>query len=149
MAMLTRDPFLADPFRVMNDVFVRVLDSPTAGRRVTGWVPTLDVRETDDEYLVMVDLPGVKPDDVTVELEDQLLTISGTRVPVETGEAQRLERFYGAFERTLTLPKGIDPNAIAADYADGVLTLHVPKPAEVKPKKIAIGGGTSQKAIER
>ena len=89
------------------------------------------------------------PPSRSIELQDQLLTISGTRVPVEIGEAQRLERFYGAFERTLTLPKGIDPNAIAAEYADGVLTLHVPKPAEVKPKKIAIGGGTSQRAIEQ
>jgi HSP20 family protein len=145
LAILTRDPFLADPFRVMDEVFGRVLGD---GGQTTGFTPRLDVRETADEYLVMVDLPGVRSDDVQIELTDQTLAISGTRVPVETGEAQRVERPYGAFSRMLTVPQGIDPDSIRADYTDGVLTLQVPKPAEAKPKKIAITGGTSQKAIE-
>ena len=143
--MLTRDPFLADPFRVMDEVFGRMLGD---GGRATGFIPRLDVRETADEYLVMVDLPGVRSEDVQIELTDQTLAISGTRVPVETGEVQRVERPYGSFTRMLTVPQGIDPDSIRADYTDGVLTLHVPKPAEAKPKKIAITGGTSQKAIE-
>jgi HSP20 family protein len=118
------------------------------GSRVTGFTPVLDVRETEDAYLVMVDLPGVKSEDVNIEVTDQLLTISGSRVPVATGEAQLTERPYGSFVRTLTLPKGVDSDEIKADYKDGVLELHVPKPAESKPKKIAITIG-SAKQIEQ
>ena len=140
---MLRDPFLAEPFRLMDEVFGRVL-----GNGVTGWAPTLDVRETDEEYLVLVDLPGVKPEDVTIELNDQVLSISGTRVPIEIGEAQRVERPYGSFVRNLTLPQGVDADKIVADYTDGVLTLHVPKPAETAPKKIAIGS-SSQKALRK
>jgi HSP20 family protein len=96
----------------------------------------------------MVDLPGVKSEDVTIELNDQVLTISGSRVPVETGESQLVERPYGSFVRNLTLPKGVDSDQIKADYHDGVLELHIPKPAEQKPKKIAIST-SSQKQIEK
>ena len=141
-SLLLRDPLFTEPFRLMDEVFGRA----AGGNRVTGWIPTMDVHETTDEYLVLVDLPGVKSEDVTIELNDQVLSISGTRVPVETGEVQRNERPYGSFVRNLTLPKGVDSDNIVADYSDGVLTLHIPKPAEAKPKRIAIAGG-SQKAI--
>jgi len=104
--------------------------------------------ETEDEYLVLVDLPGVKPEDVAVELTDQVLTISGSRAPVQTGEALRVERPSYSFVRRLTLPKGIDSDNIVTDYHDGVLELRIPKRAEAKPKRIAIGG-TAQKAIEK
>jgi HSP20 family protein len=93
-----------------------------------------------DEYLAIVDLPGVKSEDVTIEVNDQVLTLSGARVPMETGDAQLLERSFGAFSRTLKLPKGVDANSIAADYTDGVLTLRIPKPPHQKPTKIPIGG---------
>jgi HSP20 family protein len=116
--------------------------------RVTGFVPALDVRETEDEYLVFVDLPGVKSEDVVVELSDQALTVSGSRAPVETGEPQRLERPSGSFVRRLTLPKGVDSDKVVAEYKEGVLELRIPKRAEAKAKKIAIGG-TTQKAIEQ
>lgn len=145
MTTLTvRDPFLAAPFRLLDEM----LRTSGNGSRVTGFTPLLDVRETDDEYLVMVDLPGVKSEDVTIELNDQVLTISGSRVPVETGQSQLIERPYGSFVRNLTLPKGVDSDQIKADYHDGVLELHIPKPAEIKPKKIAISSG-SQKQIEK
>lgn len=144
-SLLVRDPLFTEPFRLMDEVFSRTLGTR---ERVTGWVPNLDVHETKEEYLVLVDLPGVKSEDVTIELNDQVLSISGTRLPVETGETQRVERPYGSFVRTLTLPKGVDSDTVVADYGDGVLTLHIPKPAEAKPKRIAIGGG-GRKAIER
>jgi HSP20 family protein len=96
----------------------------------------------------MVDLPGVKSEDVSIEFNDQVLTVSGSRVPVEAGESQVVERPYGSFVRTLTLPKGVDGDQIKADYHDGVLELHIPKPAEIKPKKIAISSG-SQKQLEK
>jgi HSP20 family protein len=143
-SLVVRDPFLAAPFRVLDEV----LRTGGNGGRLTGFTPLLDVREIEDEYTVMVDLPGVKSEDVTVEVNEQVLTISGSRVPVETGETQVGERPYGSFSRNLTLPKGVDSDQIWADYSDGVLTLHVPKPAEQKPKRIAIGAGP-QKQIDK
>jgi HSP20 family protein len=142
MAMLTyRDPMLAAPYRMMDEL-LRGWNANQAG----SFTPLLDVRETEEEYLVLVDLPGVKPDEVTIELSDHMLSISGSRAGVETGEAQLSERPHGSFVRTLTLPQGVDEEKIVADYSDGVLELHVPKPAEQRPKKITIGNGT-QKAI--
>ncbi len=144
--LLLRDPFLASPFRLMDELWRSTVG---AGSRVTGFTPPLDVRETDDAYLVYVDLPGVKPQDVSIELSDQVLTISGSRVPVDTGESQVLERPYGSFARNLTLPKGVEEETIEASYEDGVLTLRIPKPAEAKPKKIAIASGSAQKALDK
>jgi HSP20 family protein len=141
--LMVRDPLLAAPFRLLDEFFRSTGMGP-----VTGFTPPLDVRETEDAYLVMVDLPGVKSQDVTIEVEDQVLTISGSRAPVETGELQRVERPYGSFVRSLTLPKGVDSDAIMADYRDGVLELRIPKPAEARPKKIEIATG-SAKQIEQ
>jgi HSP20 family protein len=142
MAMRTyRDPLLAAPYRMIDELMRGWSANPD-----TGFTPPLDVRETDGEYLVLVDLPGVKPDEVTLELSDRVLAISGSRVPVERGEVQLSERPFGAFVRTLTLPQGVDEEKITANYVDGVLELHVPKPVEQRPKKISIGGAT-QKTI--
>jgi HSP20 family protein len=142
MAMQSyRDPLLAAPFRMMDELLRGWSPNQTGG-----FTPMLDVRETDEEYLVLVDLPGVNSDEVTIEVSDQVLSISGSRAPVETGEAQLSERPHGSFVRTLTLPQGVDEEKIVANYSDGVLELHVPKPAEQRPKKITIGNGT-QKAI--
>jgi HSP20 family protein len=145
MAGLTRNPMLFEPFRMFDQVF------GTLGNdgRTTGFVPTLDVRELDEEYIVLVDLPGVKSEDVNVELNNQTLTISGIRVPFETGQVQQLERPFGAFARRLTLSPGIDPDGISAEYEDGVLTLHITKPEQVKPKKIAVSGGSSRKQLTK
>ena len=144
MALMLRDPIFAD-LRLIDDLFGRRFGN---GNRVAGFVPALDVRQTEDGYLVLVDLPGVKSEDVAVELIDQVLTISGSRAPVETGEAQRLERPSGSFVRRLTLPKGVDSEKVMAEYKEGVLEVRIPKRAEAKPKRIAISG-TSQKAIEQ
>jgi HSP20 family protein len=143
MAMATyRDPLLAAPFRMMDEL-LRGLSA----NQLNGYTPLLDVRETEGEYLVFVDLPGVRSDDVTIEVSDRVLSISGSRAPVETGEPQLSERPYGSFVRTFTLPQGADEEQIAANYTDGVLELHVPKPVESRPKKITIGDGGTRKAI--
>jgi HSP20 family protein len=140
--LTVRDPFLAAPFRLMDEI----LRTGGNGKSVTGFTPALDIRETDEEYVLLFDLPGVKPEDVSIEVHDQKLTVAGTRVPsVEPGTAQQLERPFGSFTRNLTLPNGVDSDAITADYAHGVLTLKVPKPAAAKPKKISIA--TGQKSI--
>ena len=144
MTLVLRDPLLTEPFRIFGQVFG---GQPSGGKILTGWWPTLDVVESEQEYVVYLDVPGVKPDDVTIELEDQVLTVSGARVPTPNVDARHAERPYGSFVRTLTLPKGIDADKIVADYRDGVLQLHVPKPASMKPKKIAIANAAT-KAIE-
>ena len=141
--LLIRDPFLAAPFRLMDEL----MRSAGNGNRVTGFTPLVDVHETEEEYLVKVDLPGVKAADVNVELNDNVLSISGSRAADETGQAQLVERPYGSFVRTLTVPQGVDGDSIEAGYQDGVLELRIPKPAEQKPKKIAIGSA-GKKAIE-
>ena len=143
-SVLLRDPFLAAPFRLMDEL----LRTSANGNRVTGFTPPVDVHETDDEYVVHVDLPGVKSEDVNIEVNDSMLSLSGSRVPEETGAAQLAERPYGTFARTLTLPQGVNSDSIEAGYQDGVLELRIPKPAERKPKKITIGNG-GKKAIEK
>ena len=114
----------------------------------TGFTPLVDVHETEDEYLVKVDLPGVKSGDVNIEVNDSVLSLSGSRVADETGAVQLVERPYGPFARTLTLPQGVNSDSIEAGYQDGVLELRIPKPAEQKPKKITIGGA-GKKAIAK
>jgi HSP20 family protein len=135
--LLIRDPFLAAPFRLMDEI---LRSGAANGNRVSGFTPPVDVHETEDEYLVKVDLPGVKSEEVNIEVNDSVLSLSGSRVADETGAAQLVERPYGTFARTLTLPQGVNSDSIEADYQDGVLELRIPKPAEQKPKKIAIGG---------
>ncbi|HEU5216085.1 MAG TPA: Hsp20/alpha crystallin family protein [Gaiellaceae bacterium] len=142
--LLIRDPFLAAPFRLMDEM----LRSSGNGGRATGFSPPVDVYETEDEYLVKVDLPGVKSEDMNIEVNDSVLTLSGSRVVDETGAAQLVERPYGSFARTLTLPQGVNSDSIEADYRDGVLELRIPKPAERKPKKITIGAA-GKTAIEK
>jgi len=143
--LLIRDPFLAAPLRLMDELMRSTAGN---GNRVSGFTPLVDVHETEEEYLIKVDLPGVKADDVNVEVNENGLSISGTRVAEESGQAQLVERPYGSFVRTLTLPQGVDSDSIEAGYQDGVLELRIPKPAEQKPKKITIGGA-GKKAIEK
>jgi HSP20 family protein len=142
--LLIRDPYLAAPFRLMDEL---LRSSAGNGNRVNGFTPPVDVHESEEEYLVKVDLPGVKSEDVNVEVNDNVLSISGSRAADETGTAQLLERPYGTFTRTLSLPQGVDNDSIEAGYHDGVLQLRIPKPAERKPKKITIGSG-KKKEIE-
>jgi HSP20 family protein len=139
--LLIRDPYLAAPFRLMDEL---LRSSAGNGNRVSGFTPPVDVHETEEEYLVKLDLPGVKSEDVNVEVNENVLSISGLRLADETGTAQLVERPYGTFTRTLTLPQGVDSDSIEAGYHDGVLELRIPKPAERKPKKITIGTGETK-----
>ena len=141
--LLIRDPFLAAPFRLMDEL----LRTAGNGNGVSGFTPPVDVHESEEEYLVKVDLPGVKSEDVHVEVNDNVLSISGSRVSEAPAAAQLVERPSGSFARTLSLPQGVDSDSIEAAYDDGVLELRIPKPAEQKPKKITIGVG-GKKAIE-
>ncbi|PTL55714.1 Hsp20/alpha crystallin family protein [Paraconexibacter algicola] len=117
---------------------------PTAS--VRRWVPPMDLVEAPEHYLVRLDLPGLGRDDVTIEIEDRVLTISGERTATVSGEnarAVRVERAGGGFRRSLTLPDGIDADAVTAHMEHGVLTVSVPKPVAAKPRRVEISAGAA------
>ena len=114
----------------------RLFESP-----MTGWAPALDVHEDKDAYVVQAELPGLKREEIEVSLQDGALVISGERQAekVEAGvEVHRQERFYGKFQRALSLPEPVAADKVKADYKDGVLTVTLPKSEEAKPKKIDV-----------
>lgn len=108
---------------------------------MTDWSPQVDILEDDHEYFIKTDLPEMKKEDVKVTLEDGILSISGER-KVEKEEKSkkyhRIERSFGVFERTFTVPEDADANKIAADFRDGVLTIHMTKVPAAKPKPIEV-----------
>ena len=107
-----------------------------------GWAPAVDVEETDDAYMVEAELPGVKRDDVQVEVSGGVLTITGEFKERErTGILRRRTRRTGRFEFRTTLPTAVDSDAISASLHDGVLAVKVPKAAEAKPRRVEITAG--------
>jgi HSP20 family protein len=115
------------------------------------WAPALDIAERKDAYLVSVELPGVKLDDLKITLDDGLLTIQGERsFADDTSEQQyhRVERSYGAFRRSITLPAHVMADAVEASIEDGVLQILVPKAEEAKPKRIEVRPAPRREAIE-
>jgi HSP20 family protein len=142
-----------DPFRELEEVserLNRVFTRPamrTNGKEqltVADWMPTVDISETDGEYLIKAELPEVKKEDVKVTVENGVLTIQGERLQEkeESGKKfHRVERSYGSFVRSFTLPESVDEGAVKADYKDGVLNLHLPKSEKVKPKAIEVKVG--------
>jgi HSP20 family protein len=136
----------------MNRLFNSVFDAPHPGGnggQARRWVPAMDLVETDEHFVLRADLPGLSEEDVQIELEDNVLTLSGQR-KAEHEERQegfyRVERAFGSFSRALTLPQGVDPEAVTAAFDKGVLEIRIPKPEARKPRKIAIGG--QQPALE-
>jgi len=120
----------------------------THGRR---WIPAMDLVETAEEFVVRADLPGLSEDDISIELEDDVLTISGERKLEQKSEKEgyyRVERASGRFARSLTLPDGVDHEAVAADFHNGVLEVRIPRPAQRKPRRVSIGVGDTKAAIE-
>jgi len=138
----------------MNRLFGTFVDSPPGNGGALGarqWVPAMDLVEEDDHYLLHADLPGVSDEDVKVELEDDVLTISGERHSErkENREGyQRFERASGRFSRVLTLPEGVDPDKIEARIEKGVLEVRIPKPEQRKPRRVAISVGDQPATIE-
>ena len=135
----------------MNRLFNTVFDSPGGnGGTMRRWMPAMDLLETGDHFVLRADLPGLSEEDVNIELEDSTLTISGERKTEHESSDEgyyRVERASGSFQRSLTLPKGVDPEAVTASFDRGVLEVRVPKPEERKPRRIAIGGSQA-KTIE-
>ena len=114
------------------------------------WAPALDISERKDAYLMTVELPGVKLDDLQITLQDGLLTIQGERHFANDSSDQqfhRVERRYGAFRRSITLPTHVQADAVEATVEDGVLQIMVPKMEEAKPKRIQVRPGGQQDAV--
>ena len=128
----------ADMNRLFNSAFA---GPSTAPHR---WLPAIDLVEHADAYVLRADLPGVKQEDVNLQVEDNVLTVSGERKLDREGDAggfHRVERSFGTFSRALTLPKGVDAEAVTATFADGVLEVRIPKPEQAQPRRIEIAVG--------
>jgi HSP20 family protein len=137
----------------MNRLFNTFFDTPTPGNGNTlrRWIPAMDLVETDEHFVLKADLPGLTEGDVNIEVEDNVLTISGERKAEHEDKREgyvRVERAFGSFRRSLTLPEGVNPEAVSASFANGVLEVRIPKPEERKPRRVAIQVGESPAAIE-
>jgi len=139
----------------MNRLFGTFFDSQAGnggqGAPSRRWVPAMDLVEEGERYVLRADLPGVREQDVKVELEDNVLTVSGERRSEheQRGDGYyRVERSSGGFSRSLVLPDGVDPEQIRAHIENGVLEVSVPKPAERRPHRVAIDVAGSAKTLE-
>jgi HSP20 family protein len=130
----------------MNRVFDAFFGNrPGKGGTAQRWVPAMDLVEDKHNLVLRADLPGLSEDDVIIEVKDGVLTISGERKTEEKKEDEgyyRVERAFGRFSRSLTLPDGIDPEQVKAEFENGVLEVRIPKPEERKPHHVAIGKGS-------
>lgn len=130
-----------DPFRELDELAERVnsLWEANVNGGLHGWAPLADVEETDDAYVVEIDLPGVKRDDIDIQLSDRQLTVSGeVKEKERTGILRRRTRRVGQFQYSVTLPADVDADKVSAQLDDGVLTVRVPKPEQAKPRRIQI-----------
>ena len=134
VAHLTREPFSR-----LLDTFFNDLQGEEVSNR--GWVPPVDIQETEDVYRLQVELPGLTREDISITLENNVLRLSGERKfekDVKKESYHRIERTYGAFSRAFTLPQQVNPEGVQAAFENGVLTVTVPKAEQAKPRKISI-----------
>jgi HSP20 family protein len=140
MALLMKpEPFSREVDRLFDSFFGTDREQ---GRR---WVPPVDLVEAEDHFVLRADLPGLAEGDVAIEVQDGTLTISGERSAEHEQRERgwyRIERSFGSFRRSLTLPDGVDPDAISASFERGVLEVRIPKPAERKPRRVEISAGS-------
>ena len=130
--------------RLFNELFDRSQES-----NLTSWAPAVDIFENEHELVVKADLPDVKPEELDIRVENNILTIRGERKfekKVDEKNYLRVERSYGSFARSFALANTVNSEAINADYKDGVLTLTIPKREEAKPKQIKVSVGAQAAA---
>lgn len=144
--MLRPQAFSTDFDRLFSSIFG---DEGRAQR----WTPAMDLAEEDQHFVLRADLPGLTEEDVSIELSDNVLRVSGERKAEEEHKGRgwyRVERSFGRFSRSLTLPEGIEEDQIEASFRNGVLEVRIPKPEERQPRRIAIhaGDGAAPKAVE-
>ena len=140
-----REPFRE--FAALQNEMTRLMNGLVEGNGRTNqaWAPAVDVWESDNELVYAFDLPGIPEDRISVELEDNALTVSGERERSEEVSGERFYRFerrFGSFARTIALPEGTSEDSINAQYKDGVLEIHVKKPEQPKPRRIQVGSGS-------
>jgi HSP20 family protein len=140
-----------DPFREMTnfeDQVNRLWRGVADGKRQESWLPAVDVFDTKEAVVLKAELAGMKPDDIQIEVEDNVLTIKGERrfaEKVEEDRYYRIERRFGSFQRSLALPQGVKADDIQASYEDGILEVRVPKAEEEQPRKITV---TARQTVE-
>jgi HSP20 family protein len=133
--------------RLFNAAFGDMPNGGTTGAVPRRWMPAMDLLETDEDFVLRADLPGMSESDVNIELEDNVLTLSGERKAEHEEKREgfyRVERASGSFSRSLTLPKGVDPEGVHASFDRGVLEVRIPKPEQRKPRKISITAGEGE-----
>jgi HSP20 family protein len=136
-----------DRFAVLRGELDRLFDSSFAPAfRTPGssnrWTPALDLYQDKDQFTVVAELPGLKKEDIELSLHDGVLTISGERKQEKKGEeGYKNERFFGRFQRSVTLPSSVDGDKVRATYQDGILKVVLPKAEEAKPKQIEVSVG--------
>ena len=152
MATITRwDPWndMLSLREAMSQLMAESYVRPDAARG-QGFVPALDVSETQDAFLVEAAVPGLKPEDLEITVENSVRTIKGETRQENTAKERdfhRIERRFGSFQRTIGLPKSVQADAIKANLEHGVLKLEIPKAEEIKPRKISVNV-TSSKTLE-
>lgn len=139
--------------RLFNTFFGDVPPAEGTAGVVRRWVPAMDLVETEEHFVLRADLPGLSEEDVSIQLEDNVLTVSGERETEHEDRREgyhRVERSSGRFSRALTLPDGVDPEAIQASFDRGVLEVRVPKPEQRRPRRveISVGARGQAKAID-
>src|SRR5260370_11221254 len=140
MSLSQCDPLTNLPatFRSFEDALARMLNEPRGARP---WCPSVDIYETENELVLKADLPEVKLEDIEVRVENLTLTLKGERKFEKDDSIKghhRIERSYGTFERSFTVPATVDPEKVAADYKNGVLTVKLPKKEAAKPRQVKI-----------
>lgn len=151
MSNLNRfEPFRGASFEgPLARMFSDFLERPGQESNLTAWAPAVDIFENEHELVVKADLPDIKPEDLDIRVENNLLTIRGERKfekKVDEKNYLRVERAYGSFARSFSLANTVNSEAIKASYENGVLTLVIPKREEAKPKQIKVNVGTSAAA---
>jgi len=133
-----------DPFRELDELYNRMnhlWESGVATDVADRWVPLADIEETDDAYVIEMELPGVKKDDIDIEINGRELTVSGeVKEKERAGILRRRTRKVGEFHYSVTLPMEIDAESVSADIDDGVLTITVPKSQKAKSRHVTVGG---------
>src|SRR4030081_3345033 len=140
MSLSQYDPLANFPasFRTFEDALARMLNDPRGTRP---WSPPVDIYETENELIIKADLPEVKLEDIEVRVENQTLTLKGERKFEKDDSIKghhRIERPYGTFERSFTVPQTVDAEKVAAEYKNGVLAVRLPKKEVAKPRQVKI-----------
>ena len=141
--LMKPEPFSSEVNRLFNTLF-----QPMEERSAQRWMPAMDLVEAEDHFVLKADLPGLAEDDVSIEIADNTLTIKGERKAEHEARERgwyRVERSFGRFSRSLTLPEGVNADGVTAAFDKGVLEVRIPKPEERKPRRVQIkAGGTHE-----